>query len=108
VLSGEAFPKFNQSERKSIWRVLRHRSEIVPSLHTFFKDLSYLEATTSCLGRLVDLAALRKRTIRSAMKQIYDPARHDRNRYRIQVSEIEFRPCSGTVEVGRESGYRQL
>lgn len=108
VLSGEAFPKFNQSERKSIWRILRRRGEIVPSLHTFFKDLSYLEVTASCLGRLVDLAALRKRTMRSAMKQIYDPTRHGRNRYQIQVSETEFRQCSGTVEEGRESGYRQL
>lgn len=108
VLSGEAFAKFNQSERKSIWRVLRRRGEIVPSLHTFFKDLSYLEVTSSCLGRLVDLAAMRKRTMRSAMKQIYNPARHGRGRYQMQVSETEFRSCSGTVEEGRESGYRQL
>uniref|UniRef100_A0A093UMF8 Uncharacterized protein n=1 Tax=Talaromyces marneffei PM1 TaxID=1077442 RepID=A0A093UMF8_TALMA len=108
VLSGEAFPKFSQAERKSIWRVLRRRGEIVPSLHTFFKDLSYLEVTSSCLGRLVDLAAMRKRTMRSAMKQIYNPARHGRGRYQMQVSETEFRSCSGTVEEGRESGYRQL
>jgi hypothetical protein len=108
VLSGGAFSKFNQSERKSIWRILRRRGEIVPSLHTFFKDLSYLEVTASCLGRLVDLAALRKRTMRSAMKQIYDPTRHGRNQYQIQVSETEFRPCSGSAEEGRESGYRQL
>lgn len=108
VLSGEAFAKFSQAERKSTWRVLRRRSEIVPSLHTFFKDLSYLEVTSSCLGRLVDLAAMRKRTMRSAMKQIYSPARHGRGRYQMQVSETEFRSCSGTVEEGRESGYRQL
>ncbi|QGA15968.1 hypothetical protein EYB26_003635 [Talaromyces marneffei] len=108
MLSGEAFPKFSQAERKSIWRVLRRRGEIVPSLHTFFKDLSYLEVTSSCLGRLVDLAAMCKRTMRSAMKQIYNPARHGRGRYQMQVSETEFRSCFGTVEEGRESGYRQL
>lgn len=46
--------------------------------------------------------------MRSAMKQIYDPARHSRDCYQIQVSETEFRQCSGTVEEGRESGYQQL
>jgi Protein of unknown function (DUF3723) len=108
VLSGEAFREFNQSERRSIWRVLRHRQEIIPSLYTFFKDLSYLEATASCLSRLLDLATVRQPTMYSGMKQIYNPVRHGRNDYPIQVSETEFRQCSGTVEEGRASGYRQL
>ncbi|QGA20932.1 hypothetical protein EYB26_008642 [Talaromyces marneffei] len=51
---------------------------------------------------------MRKRTMQSAMKQIYNPARHGRGRYQTQVSETEFRLCSRTVEEGRESGYRQL
>lgn len=108
VLSGEAFCEFIQSERRSIWRVLRRRHEIIPSLYTFFKDFSYLEATTSCLSRLVDLAALRQPTMHSGMKQIYHPVRHGPEHYPIQVSETSFRQGSGTAEEGLESGYRQL
>ncbi|QKX64376.1 uncharacterized protein TRUGW13939_11550, partial [Talaromyces rugulosus] len=108
VLSGEAFSKFDRSERKAIWRKLRGRKELIPSLYTFFKDISYLEACASCLKRLVDLAGLRRPTMYSAMKHMYNPNEHVRGHYRVQESETGFRECSGTAEEARDAGYRQL
>jgi hypothetical protein len=36
ILSREVFLKFTLSKYKSIWKRLKHRKNIIPSLHTFF------------------------------------------------------------------------
>jgi hypothetical protein len=39
ILSREVFSKFISSEHKSIWKRLKHRKNIISSLHTFFQDI---------------------------------------------------------------------
>uniref|UniRef100_A0A093VIQ3 Uncharacterized protein n=1 Tax=Talaromyces marneffei PM1 TaxID=1077442 RepID=A0A093VIQ3_TALMA len=106
VLSGQVFGAFSAPERRSIWSVLQRKYELIPSLHSFFKDMSYLEACANCMKRLVVLPKLGF-TICSAMKASYQGEDSDES-YIIQESETSFRRCLGTVHNRRDFGYRQL
>ncbi|KAJ5216815.1 hypothetical protein N7468_009823 [Penicillium chermesinum] len=107
VHSGEVFPGFTASERSSIWKRLRNIEGVIPSLHTFFKNLWYLESCANCMKRLVTPTKSFP-TIKSAMRAAFLPSDPDSARFPIQISESEFRECSNTHVDHAELGYRQL
>lgn len=58
IPTGEVFCNFSRSERAAIWGRLRSHGMcdgIVPSLHTFFCDVLYLEVCANAVKRLVAL-----------------------------------------------------
>jgi hypothetical protein len=56
ILGGEVFSNFSRSERAVIWkRLWSHEAcdGIIPSLYTFFRNISYLELCANAVKRLV-------------------------------------------------------
>lgn len=106
VLSGEVFSKFTSSERKAIWKRLKRRKNIIPSLHTFFQDMWYLEACANCMKRLVN-PCHRYPSVKSAFLGVYKMGPNDGDCL-IQTSETDFRHQRGSQSIRAELGYRQL
>ncbi|KAJ8226356.1 hypothetical protein LV156_008966 [Aspergillus fumigatus] len=109
ILSGEVFSNFSRSERASIWENLRSKEAcdgIIPSLHTFFRDISYLELCANAVKRLVVLNKQRP-TVRSALVHSFRP-RHGHADYLVQTSETTFRRQRGSTTECITSGYRQI
>ncbi|KAH1377447.1 hypothetical protein KXW98_002019 [Aspergillus fumigatus] len=109
ILSGEVFSNFSRSERASIWENLRSKEAcdgIIPSLHTFFRDISYLELCANAVKRLVVLNKQRP-TVRSALVHSFRP-RHGDGDYLVQTSETTFRRQRGSTTECITSGYRQI
>ncbi|KAH1633892.1 hypothetical protein KXX16_006187, partial [Aspergillus fumigatus] len=106
VLSGEVFSKFTSSERKAIWKRLKRRKNIIPSLHTFFQDMWYLEACANCMKRLVN-PCQRYPSVKSAFLGVYKMGPNDGDCL-IQTSETDFRHQRGSQSIRAELGYRQL
>ena len=107
VLSGAAFSNFTQSERNSIWKKMKKKDNIIPSLYTFFRNMRYLESCADCMKRLVALSQYRP-TVKSAMKGIFKPADSAGGEYPIQTSETGFRQYTDSQADYAELGYRQL
>ncbi|OJD10439.1 hypothetical protein AJ78_08556 [Emergomyces pasteurianus Ep9510] len=106
VLGDEAFVNFNDSDRAAIWNKLQGKREIIPSLHTFFQDVYYLEACANCVKRLVVLSRLRP-TLQSAVWSSLKPPDPTVGNCMIQTSETGQRR-SGSPAQRAELGYRQL
>jgi hypothetical protein len=104
VLSGEVFSNFSLSERKSIWKRMKNRKTIIPSLYTFFQDIYYLESCANCMKRLVTPQP----TIRMAMRKAFSPADSTEVECLIQTSETRFRRLSISDAHRVELGYRQI
>lgn len=103
VVSGGVFSDFSSSERASIWRRMKKRKAIIPSLHTFFQDLWYLESCANCMKRLV-IPSKMCPTVKTAMLKSFEPAEP----FVIQTSETGFRRCSVSQADCAELAYRQL
>ncbi|KAE8311136.1 hypothetical protein BDV41DRAFT_578972 [Aspergillus transmontanensis] len=87
ILGGEFFFNFSQSEHAGIWEKIRTHEMcdgIIPSLHTFFRDISYLELFHSFRSRRSNGSCL------------------------IQTSETSFRRQPGSRDERISSGYRQI
>ncbi|KAL5335653.1 hypothetical protein BJX70DRAFT_390567 [Aspergillus crustosus] len=106
VLSGELFSKFTSSERKAVWRRLKRSQRIIPSLHTFFLDMWYLEACANCMKRLA-VPCERYPSIKSAFLGIFKPDASN-SECLIQTSETRFRQHPHSQANHAELGYRQL
>ncbi|KAI2835487.1 hypothetical protein CBS11350_10013 [Aspergillus niger] len=106
VLSGQVFSNFTSCERRAVWKRLKRRKGIIPSLHTFFQDMWYLEACANCLKRLVN-PCQRYPSVKSAFLGVF---KLDRNHSDclIQTSETDFRHQRGFQTNRAELGYRQL
>ncbi|GFG10588.1 hypothetical protein IFM5058_05002 [Aspergillus udagawae] len=109
ILGGEVFSNFSQSERAIIWEKIQSAEAcdgIIPSLHTFFRDISYLEL---CAGAVKRLVVLNKQhpTVRSALAHGFQFRRADRD-YPIQTSDTTFRRQVGSSDERITSGYRQI
>jgi hypothetical protein len=83
---------------------MKKKEGIIPSLHTFFKDLWYLKSCANCMKRLVAPAKCSP-TIKSAMRAAFDPGNAQ---FLIQTSETGFRHYSRSQADPAELGYRQL
>jgi hypothetical protein len=106
VLSGEVFSEFTSSERKAIWKRLKRRRNIIPSLYTFFQDMWYLEACANCMKRLVN-PCQRYPSVKSAFLGAFKMG-PDNDDCLIQTSETDFRHQRGPQSIRAELGYRQL
>jgi hypothetical protein len=109
ILSGEAFSDFSRTERATIWKNLRSQAAcdgIIPSLHTFFRDINYLELCANAVKRLVVLNKQRP-TVRSALVHGFRSRRADHGCL-IQTSDTTFRRQPGSSDEGLTSGYRQI
>lgn len=108
IKSGEVFAKFTDAERKRIWKRLRSKEAcdcIVPSLHTFFRDVLYLELCANGVKRLATLSK-NQPTVRRAMRHTFRPNRTDE--YPIQTSEASFCQTADRQADQFELGYRQV
>lgn len=109
ILGGEVFSNFSQSKRATIWENLQSHEAcdgIIPSLHTFFRDISYLELCANAVKRLV---VLNKQypTVRCALVHSFQPHSADSDCL-IQTSETTFRRQFGSNDERIMSGYRQI
>lgn len=55
VRGGKIIAAFNDQEREHILTKLLLVNGLIPSLHTFFRDLQYLQACVDCVKRLIVL-----------------------------------------------------
>ncbi|ODM24145.1 hypothetical protein SI65_01735 [Aspergillus cristatus] len=109
ILSGEVFTDFNEADRAAIWHKMRASEAcdcVIPSLHTFFRDISYLNACADAVKRLVVLNK-KQPTIQQALTHSFQPRQVDGD-CQIQTSETTFRRQPGTSAERREAGYRQI
>jgi hypothetical protein len=106
VVSGQVFSDFTSSERKGIWKRLKRRKDIIPSLHTFFQDMWYLEACANCMKRLVN-PCQRYPSVKSAFLGVFK-LEPNNGHCLIQTSETNFRHQRGSQTNRAELGYRQL
>lgn len=109
ILSGEVFSNFSSSERVAIWESLRSNETcdgIIPSLHTFFRDVLYLEVCANAVKRLVILNKQHP-TIRRALVHSFRPGPADTDCL-IQTSETKFRRQPGSNDGRLSLAYRQI
>ncbi|KAJ5215343.1 uncharacterized protein N7498_001750 [Penicillium cinerascens] len=107
VLGGEAFPRFTSAERASIWKKMKSRKRIIPSLHTFFYDVWYLESCANCLKRVVSLNQ-NQSTVKRAMRNAFSRPLCDKKGCLIQTSETKFRRDKSCETDRAEIAYRQI
>ena len=69
LVSGQIFSGFSLNGRETIWSGLCTISGLIPSLHTFFEDLKYLEACAGSMRHLVSPSP--KHTMCSALNSIF-------------------------------------
>ncbi|RAQ74990.1 hypothetical protein COH20_012399 [Aspergillus flavus] len=103
ILGGEVFSNFSRSEHAGIWEKIRTHEiydSIIPSLHTFFRDISYLELCANAVKQLVVLNK-QQLTVRSALV-------HSFRSCLIQTSETSFRRQPGSRDERISSGYHQI
>lgn len=58
ILSSEVFSGFSEADRAAIWHKLRSCEAcdcVIPSIHTFFRDISYLNVCADAVKRLAVL-----------------------------------------------------
>ncbi|KAE8372663.1 hypothetical protein BDV26DRAFT_273679 [Aspergillus bertholletiae] len=109
ILSGEVFPGFSRLERTAIWERLQNCQAcegVIPSLLTFFQDISYLIVCADAVKRLIVLNK-KHPTIHSAFIHSFRPG-HANEGCLIQTSETNSRRQPGGSGDQREIGYRQV
>ncbi|PKX96278.1 uncharacterized protein P174DRAFT_457089 [Aspergillus novofumigatus IBT 16806] len=94
VLSREVFSEFTSSECKAIWKRLKRRRNIIPSLYTFFQDMWYLKACANCMKHLVSPCQCYP-SVKSAFLGVYKMGLNDGDCL-IQISETDFRHQRGS------------
>lgn len=109
ILSGEVFSEFSEADSAAIWHKLRSCEAcdcVIPSIHTFFRDISYLNVCADAVKRL---AVLNKQhpTVQKALAHSFRPRRANED-CQIQTSETTFRGQPGTSADRKETGYRQI
>ncbi|QKX63195.1 uncharacterized protein TRUGW13939_10364 [Talaromyces rugulosus] len=105
VLSGEVLRAFSETERNRMAEKLERFDGIIPSLHTFFKDVTYLEKCAHAVKQLFPLS-LNYATIQKAMS--YHRAPTDSEGCLIQTSESGFERRPGRRADYLEVACRQI
>lgn len=97
---------FSEEERRYIFERLCRFNTLIPSLYTFFRDLTYWEACIESVKHLVTVS--RRDTIFSTFERRFTPINRQDNRVLIQVGESHFVPITGSSDVHVELGFRQI
>lgn len=79
---------------------------LIPSLHTLFRDVGYLEHCVNCVKRLTALSP--QQSLSRSMKGRFTGANQRHGRVKVQVTEGKFVYRQGTPEDQVDFGYRQL
>lgn len=104
VHSGKVFSNFTTSERSSIWKQMKKKEGIIPSLHTFFKDLWYLESCANCIKQLITPTKCSP-TIKSAMHAAFLSFDPSNTQFLIQTSKTGFQRYVYSQVDPAELGY---
>lgn len=56
MISGEVLGEFSEMERSNMWERMQQFDGLIPSLHTFFRDMDYLEACADAVKQLFPLS----------------------------------------------------
>ncbi|KAJ5318586.1 hypothetical protein N7476_005006 [Penicillium atrosanguineum] len=111
VLSGQAFARFSDEERKIIWDQMQDFDSLIPSLYTFFEDFKYLESCAHCVKRLYGPST---GSVWETMSSMFAASSEEEEEVlrtaecMIQTSESTFRRQPAT-DMGRlETAYLQV
>ncbi|OKP12985.1 hypothetical protein PENSUB_1328 [Penicillium subrubescens] len=104
ILGRQIFSSFDESQRKEIWRRIKHFDGIIPSLHTFWKDFYFFERCAHCIKRLFGAP---KGSIWNTMKRNFVNAL-DSQDCLVQTSEFAYRRQAANSIDSLDIGYRQL
>ncbi|KAL9082812.1 MAG: hypothetical protein Q9165_008771 [Trypethelium subeluteriae] len=87
---GKIFGAFSPSEREKIWKevLLRSTIRLIPTFHSFFEDVKYLQGPAKCVRALIDEEEVE--TLSSAMTEMYPTNDREQNRCIIQTAASEF------------------
>lgn len=106
VRGGKIFGGFNDQERERILTKLFLVDGLIPSLHTFFRDLQYLQACVDCVKRLISLSP--GQTLFNAIEYAFTGINQRDRQVTLQVAESEFIYRPGTVADQVNLGYQQI
>jgi hypothetical protein len=111
VLGGQIFSTFNERERKEIWARLERVDGLIPSLHSFFRDIDYLEDCVNCVNCVKRLGHVPRgvaNTISSYLRRKLQhvPARDCQ--VIVQIAENRFITVPGTRADRVDLHVRQL
>lgn len=106
VRGGKIFGAFNEQEREHILTKLLSVNGLIPSLHTFFKDLQYLQACVDCVKRLISLSP--GQTLFNAMECAFTGIDQRDGQVMLQIAGSEFIYRPGTVADQVSLGYQQI
>ena len=106
ILSGQIFSAFSATEREEIWGRVLSVDGLVPSFHTLFQDIKFLNACADCFKRLIKLS--RKDTVFTALHRIFSHANGGDQQTLIEVGESAFITRSVDGADVFDLAYRQL
>jgi hypothetical protein len=106
LASGEVLCGFSAPERHRMWEWLRGYDGIIPSLRSFFQDITYLKACADAVKRLVK-PTKNEPTLQKAMQYHRVPSEVDEG-ILIQTSECTFERRPGSRRMHQELAYRQV
>ncbi len=104
--AGQILSAFSEDERRYIFERLCRFSFLIPSLHTFFRDLTYWEACVESVKHLVTVS--RRDTIFSTFERGFTAINQQDNRVVVQVGESHFENLQGLSDAQFDLGFRQI
>ena len=102
----QIFSAFSDQDRSQILERLRRFKDLIPSLHTFFRNLCYWEACMDSMRHLI--TPPRGDTIFTAFEKQFTGVNQQEGQVRIQVDEANFIFAPGSTADQVELGYRQI
>lgn len=103
IRGGQVFGAFDDQEREHILTKLLLVDGLIPSLHTFFRDLQYLQACVDCVKRLISLSP--GQTLFNAMDCAFTGINQRDLQVTLQIAESEFIYKPGTMADQVRLGY---
>ncbi|KIW09691.1 hypothetical protein PV08_12034 [Exophiala spinifera] len=106
IRAGRILRAFSEEERRYIFERLCEFKYLIPSLHTFFRDIIYWEA---CVGSIKHLMTISRRdTILSSFERGFSAINQRDDQAVIQVGETRFETLQGPHDAQVDLGYRQI
>ena len=102
----QIFSAFSDQDRSQILERLRRFKDLIPSFHTFFRNLCYWEACVDSMRHLI--TPPRGDTIFTAFEKQFTGVNQQEGQVRIQVDEANFIFAPGSTADQVELGYRQI
>jgi hypothetical protein len=104
--AGKVFAAFTYEDRMQIHHRLLQFDSLIPSLHTFFRNLTFWEACVESMKHLTILS--RRDTIFSAFERQFTGVNQQDGQVVVQVDESNLATTRGSLDDQIEFGYRQI